>query len=53
MVIQLKTTQGNNISSFNLNINENCLFGKDFMVFEKPKKLRKYRNYFYIYIYWK
>ena len=41
-------TQGNNTSSFNLNINENCLFGNDFMVFEKPRKLRKLRNYFYI-----
>ena len=41
-------TQGNNTSSFNLNINENCLFGNDFMVFEKPRKLRKLRNYLYI-----
>ena len=41
-------TQGNNTSSLNLNINENCLFGNDFMIFEKPKKLRKLRNYFYI-----
>ena len=41
-------SQGNNTSSFNLNTNENYLFGNDFMAFEKPKKLGKQRNYLYI-----
>lgn len=40
-------TQGNT-SSFNLNTDENYLFGNDFMVYEKPKKLGKLRNYLYI-----
>ena len=42
------STQGNNTSSFNLNTNENYLFGNDFLVFEKPRKLGKIRNYLYI-----
>lgn len=41
-------TQGNNTSSFNLNTNENLLFGNDFMILEKPTKLGKIRNYIYI-----
>lgn len=42
------STQGSNTSSFNLNTNENLLFGNDFMSFEKPHKLGKQRNYLYI-----
>ena len=38
----------NNTSAFNLNTNENYLFGNDFMAFEKPRKLRNQRNYLYI-----
>ena len=41
-------TQGNNTSVFNINNNENYLFGNDFMIFEKPKKLGKIRNFLYI-----
>ena len=41
-------TQGNNTSTFNLNTDENYLFGNDFLSSEKPRKLRKLRNYLYI-----
>ena len=41
-------SQGNNTSTFNLNSNENCLFGNDFMALEKPSKLGNQRNYLYI-----
>jgi hypothetical protein len=42
------SSQGNNTSTLNLNNDENYLFGNDFMVFEKPRKLGKIRNYLYI-----
>ena len=46
--ITTNISQGNNTSMFNLNTDENYLFGNNFMAFEKPRKLGKIRNFLYI-----
>ena len=40
--------QSTTTSSFNLNINENLLYGNDFMMIEKPRKLGNIKTKFYI-----